>query len=521
MRLFHGALERRVVVEPDRLRESRAHLREAALVRREPDRLLLLEIGARPQAADCRQVVRRDGGERERRILRGRLRLEPDDLVAEDRRLRETLADALFDGAEVLPDDERARAHALERDDAEQVVGAIAHERALCGREPVRHPEQAEEAHHVVDPQATRVTERRAHRLHERLVPGGGEPVRDEWRQPPVLAADDVAIGGTPDARARREDVLPHPRVGAVGIDADRQVLHERDLRTRGAELTIDQPLEPRVECHAIRVLVGEAAHAVGVGSAMLDRPRLPLASMLFSKRAEDCVLVQSGALRAVRVERRVAGESAPEPLQRTHLQREDAIAIDLALGVQRVAFFDERREPRPLVARAGDVFDADVQRIPEAPAARIVRARLLRHGDGRRGQWIEQDQLRPGGPRRPVREAAEVGEIANAPALARARRVELRGPAPDPKRLGQVTARGDDDDARRAAGGSKRVIAEWHVRRQRAIDRDGAAVFEREIAARADRGRRARAHDAHLRPGRSHLRIAAHRRDEHAMRGR
>ena len=55
---------------------------------------------------------------------------------------------------EILAHDERPRARALERDDREQLVGARAHVGAALRAQPARDPEQAEQAHDVVDAQA-------------------------------------------------------------------------------------------------------------------------------------------------------------------------------------------------------------------------------------------------------------------------------------------------------------------------------------------------------------------------------
>jgi hypothetical protein len=87
---------------------------------------LLLDVGAGPQPGDRRQVVGGDGGHRLRRPLGRVVVLEPQQPVGEDAVLGHGLADAVLDGAEVLADDERLRAVALQRDDVEQVLGRVA-----------------------------------------------------------------------------------------------------------------------------------------------------------------------------------------------------------------------------------------------------------------------------------------------------------------------------------------------------------------------------------------------------------
>ena len=247
----------------------------------------------------------------------------------------------------------------------------------------------------------------------------------------------------------------------------------------------------------------------------MLLRPRLPSATVVLLERAEDRELAEARAGRPEVIELGRAAEAPPERVQRRHLQREDTIAIDVTLAVQRAPRLRERGEVGAALGGAGHVVDPEIERIAEAPAARRVRARLLRHG-GRDGwERIEQDQARAKGTR-PARETAEVSEIADAPALARACRVELRGPSPDPKAIRQMTARRDHDDARRPAVVPKIVIAEREIRGKRPVDVEDSAVLERQRAARHGRTGFAGTQHAHgRRRRRRRVRLGAHRGDD------
>ena len=91
---------------------------------------------------------------------------------------------------------------------------------------------------------------------HERLVRARHEPVRHERRQAPVLAAGVVAVRRGAHGRGRGDRVLPRPRVGSAGVDADRQVLHESQVRGRPRELLVEEPLEPLVVRDALPPVV-------------------------------------------------------------------------------------------------------------------------------------------------------------------------------------------------------------------------------------------------------------------------
>ena len=102
------------------------------------DALLRLEVGARPQPRDRRQVVGGDAGQRQLRELARRRRFEVEQPVREHPLFRQPLAHARLDGAQVLADDERLRALALERDDGQQLVGAASGRRCRPWRPSAR-----------------------------------------------------------------------------------------------------------------------------------------------------------------------------------------------------------------------------------------------------------------------------------------------------------------------------------------------------------------------------------------------
>ena len=116
----------------------------------------------RSTSRDRGQVVRGDagggvGGVAGRRAERARVALEPQHAVGEHGGRVEPLAKPLRHGAEVLADDEAARAPAFQRQRAEEILERVAHVRAFGRRGAVGHPEEAREPHHVVDAQRPRV----------------------------------------------------------------------------------------------------------------------------------------------------------------------------------------------------------------------------------------------------------------------------------------------------------------------------------------------------------------------------
>src|SRR5690606_14652304 len=88
--------------------------------------------------------------------------LEREYSIRQDPALAHSLAKPFRNRAEVLADDEAAMAHALERDDADELVERIPNVRAFGRRLPACDPVLAHQAHRVVDPQAPRVTHVRA-----------------------------------------------------------------------------------------------------------------------------------------------------------------------------------------------------------------------------------------------------------------------------------------------------------------------------------------------------------------------
>ena len=142
---------------------------------------------------------------------------------------------------------------------------------------------------------APAVAQRGADGLRERLVADRSQPPRNERRQPPVLAGEVELVGRRADADAGREDVAPHPRVGAVRVDADREIAEQRQL-IAGARRVVRRAATGSTSGTA-RVSSCRGAKPLDtrtIGPTMLRRPCAPTRAVLFGERAVDRVLASA-----------------------------------------------------------------------------------------------------------------------------------------------------------------------------------------------------------------------------------
>src|SRR5437763_9817313 len=245
-------------------------------------------------------------------------------------------------------------------------------------------------------------------------------------------------------------------------------------------------------------------AAAVALGQHTKDR-EVPKACTAFSNPTLE-----------VRARRRAL---RPQPLERLHLEVEYPRAVDHALGAEGAA---QGRQPLELATeRRGPrhVLDPEIEWVHEAAARGVIGARLLRAKRQRRGERIYQYRARAqaGGP---AAERSQVGEVADAPGVRRARRIELRRPAPAATRRNRTAARAHDQPDRRAVvAGAKLGIARRDVDRKRAVEVERGAVLQHESRARGYLDSLAGApHADRRRPRR--LTLGAHRTQERLTRG-
>src|SRR4029079_17923724 len=111
-------------------------------------------------------------------------------------------------------DDERVVTRALEREDAEQIVGGILDVRAFLPSLSFGNPEEPEETHHMVDAQRAGVAKSTANEPNEIAVAIGAQCARIDRRKSPVLSRRRVRIGRRADAGALDEELRLGPGVG-------------------------------------------------------------------------------------------------------------------------------------------------------------------------------------------------------------------------------------------------------------------------------------------------------------------
>src|SRR4051794_30118132 len=105
-----------------------------------------------------------------------------------------------------------------------------------------------------------------------------------------------------------RYDVLPNPGIGSIRVNPNRQVLHQRKVPGAASQLSVEEPLDPLVKLHALRMSASELLNLRVRGLRVFLRPGMPTALIALSERTVNGK--QSQALAAFfpeRVEARVA----------------------------------------------------------------------------------------------------------------------------------------------------------------------------------------------------------------------
>ena len=378
------------------------------------------------------------------------------------------------------------------------------------------NPEEAEQSHHVVNAQASRMAEGGLNGVAKRLVGGGAELVGHKGRQSPVLAEGVIFVRGRADRHVRGEEILPDPGIGAVGIDANGQIVHHGQCRGHAGELGIEEPLHPLVKPHALTVRGGEARHGRRLRMAVRGRPVAPPLAIVFGEGTKNGKLVERVPLGlAVLLEGRVAAKTLPELLQRGDLQPEDGIAIDHALLIERATGGGEALQVGAECGSPRDLFNAQVQQVAIAPAAGKIGAGLLREDREGGLQRIDQEQVGLQRRRRPGGQAAEVSQVPDAPTPVRPQGVELHGPAPlaCAAWLTTLPRAHNQLDGCPAIERAERMIAQGEIRRECRFDLEHGAILQRQLGGTPERSHLVRPDHLHRRCRGSALRrwIDAH----------
>jgi hypothetical protein len=221
-------------------------------------------------------------------------------------------------------------------------------------------------------------------RVDERLIAGPAQLLRYERRKSPVLPFGVELVRRGAHADALRQDVLERPRVRAVGVEPDGQVLHHRHHAGGACKLKIDLQLQPLVEPDSIRgrALAYCVTNGRRGGVPQLLGPAVPPGLEAFGERTERRELTKPlSLLRDERVQRRQLppADNVPDALECANLEPVDLVAIDPAMGVQRPRARRNRREI-PERRRAVHLLDPQIERAPKSAARGEVGAGLLRY---------------------------------------------------------------------------------------------------------------------------------------------
>lgn len=478
-------------------------------------------VFAEPEAPQRRQVVRADHGQRLRVPLRGRLEravlraLEQQRPVRKQRFLGHRLAHARRHVAQVLADHHALVPVAFQCEDREHLLERIAHVGAVA----FGGPEKAHERHDVIEPERAGMAHVRAQGFDPRLELRMFERERVDRRQAPVLPQCVQRIGRRAHVHAQRIQPRLHPHFRAAFVRAHGEIAIQAQAHAAVARIALDafqlrlgQPLQPQPELHVRFVLARERLHAFGIHVPVFLRPRgpapdvrvLPVEMRLqgFEERvAAERVLAlfhesfEPGAARRALAEL-VRLEVPPQHQQHFLLRRGHAGVVDELAVAQRLQTLLERIRIdvcRGLAASAlvEEQLHVEVDRVQRIAARWAVRAchfGPVRKESMQRRQADERCALARGDLHQP----AQVAEVADAPVVGGAQRVQLHGAAPPAlagfERRGHPAARGRHDDRARwrlrFRGDHKPPITAFQIRGQ----------LDRVIVARAGHLARAQA---------------------------
>jgi len=117
----------------------------------------------------------------------------------------------------------------------------------------------------------------------------------------PVLAELVELVGRSTRRDAERQRILQRPRVCAVGIHADREIVHDPELHARldgrglrGGDLVVELPLQPAVKVDGVGVFGGELGHRRAGRMLQIPGPLVPVGAVLLGERTPGCEVVEA-----------------------------------------------------------------------------------------------------------------------------------------------------------------------------------------------------------------------------------
>ena len=214
------------------------------------------------------------------------------------------------------------------------------------------------------------------HHLDKRREVGLHQGLGVERRQAPALALGVVRVWRGTDLEPEDDHLLEGPRVGAAGIETDREIGDHVHTRMAGVPVLLaGHVLRPDVETHPFGVLGGEPPDPDRVGVAQFLRPASPVGVLLvLGDHRPDREALQLQPLRQLpspELDVRLVLDDVPDALQRLVLQRPDLIAVDHAFFVERSAGPVEVGQVDPF--GSVDRARCDVQHVQEQPTGRRI----------------------------------------------------------------------------------------------------------------------------------------------------
>ncbi len=322
----------------------------------------------------------------------------------------------------------------------------------------------------MVDAQRSGVAEQGPQQLAERGVARVGEAVGAPGRQAPVLAARVEGVRGRAHRHAGGEVLLLCPGVGAAGVYADREVVHDPDRHPglaagalRGGQLGVGEPGEPGPEVHPLQQAVAGADGVGRAGVAQAGRPAVPVRAVHLGERAPGGVVLQGLALLGEEVavggtsagaERHLAQQLERLPLELPHGVPVDQRALLQHRFAQPAGSLQQCAQPLTVldVRGLGDVLDPQVHGVGEAARGGPVRGGVGGGAGHGRVQRVDLDEPGAERPPGPAGQFGEVAEVAHAPGAAGEEGVELDEQSVRASRGRGQAGRGDDQVGVRGA---------------------------------------------------------------------
>ena len=134
-------------------------------------------------------------------------------------------------------------------------------------------------------------------------------------------------------------------------------------------------------------------------------RPLRPAGLKPFRQRAKHSKFLEGfSPLPAKSFKFRMSVKARPDFFQRRHFELENFIAVNQTFLIQRASGRSDFFKGNMLFPCPGNIFYPQIKRIPKTPAARKIRAGLLRQNRRARAQRIGKNEIALQLPRRPMR---------------------------------------------------------------------------------------------------------------------